>query len=124
MDERGGGFGAGDYDIPRHQTVEQQLLAVPEILGSNGDAHDAPAGHRAPIETAAHHRPEVPRFVAGRIEAEDIHLPMPFLPVEEPPPPVETGAGVGAEEDPGREADQPRPRRGDLPESGVRRRRR
>ena len=91
----GSGSG-GDQDITRHQAFEQRLSATFDVRHRDRHSDDAPSLNLGPVEPALHETFE--RRPRRRLEAQDIHLPVAFFPVEEAAGPIQTGYGVRAKE--------------------------
>ena len=97
----GGGDAGGDHDITRHQALQQRLPATFEVGRFHRHPDDAPSLNPGPVEPALHYglerRRPAPRFRCG-LEAQDVHLPVALLPIEETAGSVQAGQGVRAQE--------------------------
>lgn len=112
---RGRSFPAGNYDIPRDQTLEQRGLTLFQVAGWDRHAHDAPATDPGAVQPLGDHGSE--RGVSGvdagthRLEPQDIHLPVTLLAVQEAAAPVQARGRVRSHEDLGQRPNEPARRR-------------
>ena len=105
----GRGAAGGDHDITRHQALEQHRLAAFDVRRFDRDPDDAPSLNFGPFEPPLHQgrerRRTAPRL-RRRLEAQDIHLPVPLFPDQEAAGPIQAGYGVRAQEHLGQRAQQ------------------